>query len=169
MQRQRESTWRRCAPLRPWQFWQRRRLAPCEWFGRASCKPYPANQRIARLSCASHINRETDCNLWIDPRPAETICRIDAPHFSTQPGKVQNLIDACKNVVVGDKLAERAGHQKLGLTAQLFAHRLIPSTPSHRLQNRSATTFSTAPRGIFATPTPSPGEWRLSAPHVCRR
>jgi len=59
---------------------------------------------------------EAQRRLRIDAGPA-VICAVEIGDLVAEPGQVENPIDADKNVVVRDQLAERASDKKLKLTS----------------------------------------------------
>jgi hypothetical protein len=85
--------------------------------------------------------------------------RVDLRQLVMQPAEVENPVDALEDVIVGDKIAQRAADKKLQLPAPPpLQHPPVPPRPPIRASNQGDGRFSTAPASTSsARPSHMPG------------
>lgn len=97
-----------------------------EWSGSCSCRPKPANQRMARLTWSraapstskqpavvDDAEQETGQHqpqrrLRIDDGSSRAVRAVAVPHRGPQPGQVEDAIDASEDMAVGHRIAQRS-------------------------------------------------------------
>ena len=92
---------------------------------------------------------QADRSFRIDPWPTDT-GRIEIGHFATQPAEVKDLVDAGKDVIVGDEVTQRSANEELELIAGPTADYAILQALLSERWNQQPGGFSTAPPRIFA-------------------
>ncbi len=105
-------------------------------------------------------------SLRIDPRAAD-IHRINIRDLLAQPAEFENAIDAGEDLVIRNKIPERAADEELELPALLRTkHSFPPVELRLAQQNQEVRTFSTAPSSTCcgtastSSPTRTAGRWR---------
>src|SRR5690606_14370964 len=88
---------------------------------------------------------QPDGDFRIDPR-STVVLAVKIRHLRPEPGEIKDTIHFGENVVVGDELSKRAGHEQLELTAFLLSQHASASRESIADEsNHMSWTSSTTP------------------------